>query len=349
MNLRALPVAVALTAASFLQSAIAWDYDGHRLVNQIALGSLPTNFPAFVSAPEAQERIAFLGGEPDRWRNSPDLPLRHASSPDHFIDLEDLAPLELDPEKLPHFRYELMARIAITRDKHPERFPAIDPAKDADKTRAQAGYLPWTIAENYARLKSAFSYLKAFEEGGTPDEIANARQNVVYYMGVMGHFIGDAAQPLHTTKHYNGWIGDNPKGFTTTNRFHSWIDGGYLKKVGIGFKDVRERIRPAAQLPKGDSPAQRADVFPDAMRFIREQFELVEPLYQLEKDGKLTGEGERGIEGKEFLAKQILKAGQMLGDLWLTAYLEAPTDTYLKSALAQRKLTNGAPARPKAP
>ena len=52
-----------------LAPSFAWDYEGHRVVNHAALASLPTNFPAFVLAPEARERIAFLSGEPDRWRN----------------------------------------------------------------------------------------------------------------------------------------------------------------------------------------------------------------------------------------------------------------------------------------
>ena len=33
--------------------ALAWDYEGHRAANQLALASLPTNFPAFVRAPGA--------------------------------------------------------------------------------------------------------------------------------------------------------------------------------------------------------------------------------------------------------------------------------------------------------
>ena len=70
--------------------ALAWDYEGHRLVNQLALASLPTNFPAFVRVPVAAERIAFLAGEPDRWRNVQDLPLRHSNGPDHYLDLEQL-------------------------------------------------------------------------------------------------------------------------------------------------------------------------------------------------------------------------------------------------------------------
>ena len=39
-------------------------------------------------------------------------------------------------------------------------------------------------------------------------------------MGVMGHYVGDCAQPLHTTKHHNGWVGENPHGYTTWPGLH---------------------------------------------------------------------------------------------------------------------------------
>src|SRR3954463_8690604 len=71
-------------------TGLAWDYEGHRLVNQLALSSLPTNFPSFVFVPEYRERIAFLAGEPDRWRNTSDLTLQHFNGTDHYMDLEDL-------------------------------------------------------------------------------------------------------------------------------------------------------------------------------------------------------------------------------------------------------------------
>ena len=76
---------LALVAWGGLLSSVltgrAWDYEGHRTVNQLALDSLPTNFPAFVFTAAARERIAFLGGEPDRWRNTPDLTLKHCNGP----------------------------------------------------------------------------------------------------------------------------------------------------------------------------------------------------------------------------------------------------------------------------
>ena len=64
----------------------AWDYEGHYVINQLALASLPANFPAFALTPPSRERIAFLGGEPDRWRNTSDLSLQQANGPDHYIN-----------------------------------------------------------------------------------------------------------------------------------------------------------------------------------------------------------------------------------------------------------------------
>src|SRR5881394_124572 len=98
-------IIAALTLLVIVPCASAWDYEGHRLVNQLALAALPTNFPAFVKEPAATERIIFLSGEPDRWRNTTDLTLKHLNNPDHYLDFEDVAACGLKPETLPPFRY----------------------------------------------------------------------------------------------------------------------------------------------------------------------------------------------------------------------------------------------------
>lgn len=319
--------------------ALGWDYENHRVINQLALASLPTNFPAFARAPDALERVAFLAGEPDRWRNSPDLPLRHCTFPDHYLDLEELAVYGLKPEMLPVFRYDFVADLALFRKAHPDKFPAPDGAQDKDHTRGLVGLLPWALTEAYGKVKSGFSYLEAYEEdGGTPEEIANAQANILYVMGVMGHYAGDASQPLHTTIHHHGWVAENPQHYTSNGRIHSWIDGGYMLKVGgADLKALEARLRPARLVTINGRPAKPEEMFQAAMLFIVEQNKLVEPLYQMDKDGKLSGEGEKGLQGKAFLEGQMLKSGQLLGDLWYSAWQQAPPDTFLKSQLARRK------------
>lgn len=335
---------IAITLSSFALAfhAAAWDYPGHRAVNQLALASLPTNFPAFVLTPAARERIAFLAGEPDRWRNATDsktgvgLALAHVNGPDHYLDMEDLKLYGLTPATLPPLRYDFVADIVKARAEHPDRFPAIDPAKDKDGTRELSGFLPWAITENYEKLRSDFTCLKTFENyGGTPEEIANAKEDILYVMGVMGHYVGDAGQPLHTTMYHHGWTtNDNPEHFTTSPRFHEWIDGGFFKKTGgIDVAKLAAQIRPATEVPGADEPN---GVFEDSVNFLVAVNKLVVPLYRLDRDGKLSNKPGKGAEGRAFLEGQLVKSGQLLGDLWLTAWQTAPEDKFLERQLRDR-------------
>jgi hypothetical protein len=332
-------LALGLALGLALTTARAWDYELHRLVNELALQSLPAEFPDFVREPAARERVAFLAGEPDRWRNTADLPLRHANGPDHFFDVEDLGPLGLEPAALSPLRGEFLAQLVTARAARPDRFGPLAAAEDPDGTRWIPGLLPWRIAEDYARLKSAFGYLRTFEtHGGTAAEIANARANVLYVMGVLGHFVGDAAQPLHTTRHFNGWAGDNPQGFTTNRTFHAWIDGGFLRRTGVRRAALAAQVRPARLAWPCAPDRPRDHVFAVALDYVLAQHPQVRPLYELERAGGLRGGGDAGGPAQELLERQLLVGAQMLGDLWYAAWRQAPPDTYLQAQLARRVL-----------
>lgn len=339
-------------AAFFLVGATvpagAWDYAGHRTVNQLAIASLPTDFPSFVRESSAIERIAFLAGEPDRWRNVSDPMMRHSggSWSEHFLDLEQLPLAGMDVTNLPSFRYDFVVAFAAGRAAHADRFPRIDPAKNSDHTREWPGFVPWAIVEYYGKVKSAFSYLKAFEENGTSEEIANAKANAIYAMGVMGHFVGDVAQPLHTTDHHNGWVGENPNGYTTRSGFHSWIDGGFIDKMGLHLSELTARVQPAKVLPVTPRSDNRDPVFVAVMDYFIGQHGLVEPLYKMDKEGKFnadTPSSPAAAEGKAFLEAQLIKGGEMLGTLWLTAYRNAGPDVFLRTQLLKRKGVGAAP------
>ncbi|HVM46772.1 MAG TPA: hypothetical protein VMU04_02045 [Candidatus Acidoferrum sp.] len=333
---------LALSVVTFAElgggHALAWDYTYHRVINLAALANLPTNFPAFVRTPAATERIGFLSGEPDRWRNVRDISFSHCSAPDHYLDMEALEVYGLKPEALPPFRYEFAAELIGFRKAHPDKCPPINEARNEDHTRELIGFVPWAIAENYGKLKSNFSYLKTFEEhGGTPEEIANAKENIIYVMGTMGHYVGDAGQPLHTTVHHHGWVGANPQHYTTNASFHSWIDSGYLNKVGgVKPEDLQSKLHTAALVSIDGRPAKSEEMFQAAMLFVIGQNKLVEPLYQLEKDGKLSGEGDKGLQGKPFLVDQMAKSAQLLADIWYSAWQQAPPDIFLERQLAHR-------------
>jgi hypothetical protein len=319
----------------------AWDYNGHRMVNQLALQALPAEFPAFVREPANIERVLFLSGEGDRWRNVPDLIMKQSggSWTDHFCDLEQLSEVGLDPAKVSSFRYDFIVQFAAARAAHADKLPKIDPAKNADHTREWPGFAPWMIAEYFARLRSAFAYLKVFEEFGTPEEIANAKANAIYTMGVMGHYVGDCAQPLHTTVHHNGWVGPNPNGYVTASGIHSWIDGGFIAKAGIKLDEISSQVKsaqPIALAPRADG---REPLFVAVMDYLIASQQRVEPLYAMEKAEKFRVKPgvTPSAEGRDFIKARLLTGGEMLASIWVTAWRAAPPDTFLRTQLIRRQ------------
>jgi hypothetical protein len=270
---------------------------------------------------------------------------------DHYCDMEEIPDAGLDLTTLSSFRYDFLLAFAAGRAAHLDKFPAIDPAKNTDHTREWPGFLPWAVTEYYTRLRAAFMYLKVFEELGTPEEIANARANVVYVMGVMGHYVGDGAQPLHTTIHHDGWVGANPNGYTTARGIHSWVDGGIISKAHITTAAIVARVTPAQPISLAARADEREPVFVAMMDYLIGQNKLVEPLYQLEKDGKLGNDAvTTAVDGKTvrehrpmtkeaqaFVEGQLLKGGEMLASIWLTAWRNAGPDTYLRAKLLKRQ------------
>ena len=267
---------VVVLSATLGSSLFAWDYEGHRIVNQLGLAGLPEDFPAFVREPAAAERIAFLAGEPDRWRNVQDLPIKHGNGLDHYCDFEYLAKAGLDHRTISPLRYQFVAEYAAGRAANADAFAPINPAKNTDHSQEWSGFAPWMITEMFGKLKSGFSYLKALEDLGTPEEVENARANILYIMGVMGHYVGDLAQPLHTTEHFNGWVGDNPNNYTRWNGFHAWIDGGFIGHAGIGIDTLRSQARPGALLAP-PAHAGRAAVSAREGRSLRSQEDACRP------------------------------------------------------------------------
>ncbi len=319
----------------------AWDYEGHRIVHHLALAALPPEFPEFVRSPANAERIAFLSGEADRWRNVPDLPVKHSggSWTDHFCDLEYIPEAGLDLETVSSFRYEFVVQFAAGRAANARNFKPIDPARNADRTQEWPGFAPWAITEHFGRLRSGFSYLRVYEELGTPEEVENARANVVYMMGVLGHFVGDCAQPLHTTKHYNGWAGENPRGYSTWNGIHAWIDGGLAAKAGIRLEPLLPRVPPAIVISLAPREDRRDPMFVAVFDYLRRQHTMVEPLYLLEKEGKLGQADGAKVhdDARAFVEQRMLEGGRMLSAIWLTAWRGAVPDTYLRAALGRRQ------------
>ena len=156
--------------------------------------------------------------------------------------------------------------------------------------------------------------------------------------------LGDLAQPLHTTVHHNGWSGPNPHGYTTWSGIHGWIDGGFIAKAGIGLAELRPQVKIAVAIPLEPRADRRDPMFVAVMRYLEAQHAQVEPLYALEKAGKFNHDDTPpSPEGRAFIDGQLLRGGEMLAAIWVTAWRNAAPDTYLRAQLEKRRA--GPPAR----
>ncbi|TWT41965.1 S1/P1 Nuclease [Phycisphaerae bacterium RAS1] len=295
-------------------TSFGWGAGGHRIVTLVALDGLPPEAPAFLRDPVVRQRIAFQSSEPDRWRGNDSLILAHENKLDHYLDVELLDQFGLTLETVPHLRNEYLRAMMIAKHEHPEKIEPYDASKDPDRTKEWPGAALHSIAEHYAKLQSAFNTMRMLEEIGDSSrdfQLVQARENVIYHMGILSHFVGDCAQPLHTTKHFNGWVGDNPGKYTTSNKFHAYIDTGALEHHKLTY----EIIKAAA---KFDAKVKAEDPWDDVSVYVRRSLSKVEPVYMLERDGKLDDD-----EGRQFIIERLSDGASMLSAMYWAAYRSA--------------------------
>lgn len=269
--------------------ARAWGNDGHQMINRLAEGGLPADAPAFLRSAAGVEEVEYLGPEPDRWRSPAEPELTAEQAPEHFIDLEPADALG----PLPHRRFDFLAK-------------AYAAAQKPDKI----GLQPWQTEEVWERLKSAMRNYRELKAAGK--NTAPVEQAVLFYAGWLGHYVGDGAQPLHTTVQYNGWTGPNPNGYTTDHRIHYQFESVFVS-ANIRPADVQAKMTPVKAID--------GDMFEAYMDYLRHSHTYVEEVYKLDKGGGFEGAGTAA--SRAFTAERLAAGASMLRDMIYTAWLRS--------------------------
>jgi hypothetical protein len=273
----------------------AWGDAGHRLTGLAAAQRLPADMPAFFR--KASEQLAYLNPEPDRWKDRAertlDPALEGSTSPEHYIDMDLVSP------------EVLKAALAA-----PNRWAYADTLRKAGAAPNTMGLLPFEILEMSQKLRGDFRLWRI-----APDSTVRAwiEQRIIDDAGVLGHYIADGSNPAHTTKHHNGWVGENPKGYPTDNRFHSRFESQFVQ-AHIKLPDVLSRM-------KGEPR-----VFPNlrvaVLEYLNTSFAQLEPLYEIDKATPFQAETSNERQ-KEFAAARLAAGAEMLRDIWWTAWISS--------------------------
>jgi S1/P1 Nuclease len=276
-------------------AAWGWGYEGHVFVNRVAAEKLPPDVPAFLRSAVAE--LAYLGPEPDRWRENSEAALKNAQEPDHYIDLERIAWLDRLPEGRFEFYQKLYEKRAHTK------------ANPDDYLPERVGLQPYAVMETFGRLKAAFREYRQLRDGNHETDFVEHK--IVFYAGWLGHYVADGSQPLHTTIHYNGWVGANPKGYATEGGIHAAFETAYVSR-NIAVSDFANLVH---------APEHLADPFARYIAYLRASNALVEKVYELEKAGGFRDQGSR--EAFDFTTQRLAAGSQMLVNLWYTAWLDS--------------------------
>ena len=250
LALSALTLGAAIVVTPAMVSA--WGNSGHRMVGMAAVRALPDELPAFLRTPGAVVEVGELSREPDRTKGG-GQPHDRERDTAHFVDMDEAG------------------HVMDGRGPSIDALPVLKSEYDAVLIAAghdvnDAGYLPYAIWDGYQQLVRDFATWRVLNAAeareSDPGKRAWYRADrlrrealILRDMGYLSHYVGDAAQPLHTSIHYNGWGRyPNPEGFTDSRQTHGTFEGAFVRRPASAGARLSENLagRGPALLPAGE-------------------------------------------------------------------------------------------------
>jgi hypothetical protein len=269
-------VAVAIAAVYFFAlatSAAAWDSGTHRLITRLAVSALPSSpLKSFLV-----DNSAAL----QRYSTYPDTVLKReygkAEARHHYIDLEYFG---ADPFAA------LNPDISVMRREYGSR------------TLRKSGTLPWHIEKVAGELNQAWR--------------DNDCERVLLLSGYLSHYVGDASQPLHTTKYFDGYPGD--------------------RGVHSRFESATDRANRAIARPARDAIAIVTidSVWPAVITELKQAHMLIPQVLEADRAirieyGYSKYAYDRALLQREggLMTEQVARAASVLDSIWIFEWQSA--------------------------
>jgi hypothetical protein len=307
-----------------LQQLGAWGFRGHTVANLVAAETIPADGPAFLKA--YKPYIGHLGPIPDTWRFPSEPYLRISEDPNHGWYTEEFDFMK----EIPRSRTEFTLRVY---DEY-LRLTKADPAKARLMNIRYTGLQAYSMMEGYEHMKAGMRlYRLASAKTELPKSVDIGRMyrdvsplfqdaaqvqsvlanDIAFYMGWVGHYVADGAMPLHNSKHHDGWVGENPKGYTRDPNIHGRFETEYVDLLGITEADILTYVPKEAR--HFDDPwAAILDHMIEARGFA-------EDIYRLDLRGAFKNADD--AEARKLVCMRLASGAAMLRDLAYTAWIES--------------------------
>ncbi len=279
--------------------ALAWGPRAHAVINRVAVDSLPPGDLDFLK-PHADYIVA-RASIPDSWRGVSEPFLKIVEDPNHGWFREQFE--FLPTARMPRSRYEFV--LALYKER--ERIKADNPTSAQLMNVRWTGTLPYAAVETFERLKTGMRLWRMAPDAQRKHFL---ELDIAHYIGRLGHYVGDGAQPMHVTIHHDGWVGPNPNNYSTDPRIHGKMETAFVNLIELSDTDILDRIGDAKRL---DDPFQAMLEALDAARAD------VESIYQLDQKG--AWEDAQHPQAREMVYRCSANGARLLRDLIYTAWL----------------------------
>lgn len=281
------------------QLAFSWGPRAHSVVNRAAVQLLAENGPAFLKAHE--DWITYWAPIPDTYRGISDPNSKILEDPNHGWFQEQFSFLKT----IPRSRYEFVLALY---DEH-NRLKSKDPERAKLTNVRWTGTLPYAVMEDYEHLRISMRRYRLAKDEKLKRMI---ELEMAGYMGRLGHYIADAAMPLHVSIHHDGWVGPNPKEYTRDPRVHGRFETQFVDLIELKEADFKPLIKEAKKIE---------DPWQAILDHIAMSFSHVEEVYELDKLGAYTQKDHE--QARKLVYKLMAKSSELLRDLTHTAWLES--------------------------
>ena len=271
-------IAMMFAVATVLADDVhGWGPRGHVLVTRAAVTAAADLPPWFRDAERALVELSIAA---DRWREVEDeVPALKARAADHYFDLDVWGAAALPVDRWGYVR-------------------------EAERRRLRpddVGFLPFALLEEYGILVSAFREAR----GGR----AGAREQALVAAGNIAHLAGDASVPLHATRHHDGWVGDNPRGFRHERGIHRWFESDMVDHDDAAWLEI----------PRGSVGPSR-DVRRDVLAMLDASLAAVPRVYEAEQRARRSRD-ER--DARALVRERAAAGATLLAAVWQAAWRQA--------------------------
>lgn len=307
-----------LLTLSSTQPALAWGERGHDVITRVAvqnLRALTNDNPELVRPFTLRDHmLSHLSSAPDTvWRAPYQSELvQQVNPPTHYINLEKVYGSVQSYNDLPSDFSQ------YTKDARAKGFEP-----------SQVGTAPWRAMQLYTGLVEA---MRQAGTASTRKEIEKHGNQVLLMAGLLSHFVGDLANPHHTTANHNGQL-------TGQGGFHGYFESKTVAEQGFDLSyNVAKQARRSwfTQYSKKERNVIMADPKKLILALVanshsrKKKLEAIDRRYSLlnESEGERDRAERKSAKSmakhyRKFTVERLAVGASVLSQLWLLAWQEA--------------------------